>query len=428
MRTHTLPDELFRALAEGGGGAAAMEVLAEAQYSKHLLLLRGVVAEAEAASSHVRDSSALLTAVEQANEAAARRVLQYPAVGAWLARTLRGLRGGTRMPGAEPAGLSALAAAAAVRAGTSAEVEVRPVNGLVMLPSLGAAVTGDRPVRMVSGNEPVLRTEYDAIRITPRDAGRESRWLPLRHIGAGALDVLVDDLDPFRMPAASKVAPRLPAGEIGSLRSAVKEAWRLLEARHPRVAAEVRSAIQALVPLITPSEGQISSSTPETFGAIALSAAPDACTCALSFAHEVQHVKLAALIDIYPLTRPDDGRQYYAAWREDPRPLDALLQGAYAHIGICEFWRRERALADSSMLDRADKEFARWRMGAEGAVATIQASRHLTPRGEAFLAGMAQTVSSWRDDTVPLAAQQHAREAAQWHLARWQLRNGPVPA
>jgi uncharacterized protein len=431
MRAHTLSDELFSALAEGGGGAEAVRMLAEAQYSKHLLLLRGVVAGAEASGADnarlVRDSFAVLTAVAQAHEAAARQVLQYPAVGAWLMRTVRGLHGGARMTGAEPAGLSTVAAAAAVRAGTQAEVAVRPVAGLVVLPSLGAAVTGDRTATVVSGGRPVLRVEHDTIQITPDEAASGPGWLPLRHISTGVLNVLVDDLDPFRMPAVSNVATRLPASDMISLRTTIREGWRLLEACHPRAAEEVRSTVQVLVPLAKPDDGQVSSSTPETFGAIALSIPPDPCTCAVTLTHEVQHIKLSAVLNLYPLTLPEDGRRYYAPWREDPRPLDGLLQGAYAYLGVCEFWRRERALARGPLLDRADQEFALWRMGTETAIATIQASGHLTPRGEAFLAGMARTVSSWCNDPVPAAAQLYARDAAQRHIARWQLDNGPVP-
>jgi uncharacterized protein len=428
---HTLPRELFSALAEGHGGAEAVQALAEAQHSKHLLLLRAVMAEAEGGGAEqaqlARDSFAVFAAAARADEAAARKVVQYPAVGAWLLRTLRGLRGGTRMPGADPAGLSALAAAAAIRAGMPAEVEVRPASGVVVLPTLGAAMTGHCSAAVISGESPALRTEHDTIPITLGEGANRPDWLPLRHIGAGTFNVLVDDLDPFRMPGEANLASRLAASEIVSLRSAVRDGWQLLEARHPQAAEEVQAAIQVLVPLTRPHDGHLSSSTRETFGAIALSAPPDPCRCAETFAHEVQHVKLSALLDIYPLTLPDDGRRYYAPWRRDPRPLDGLLQGAYAYIGVCEFWRRERALASGAMLGRANQAFALSRMGAGRAVATIQASGRLTTHGESFLEGMAKTVSSWQDDVVPEAARQYARDAAQRHITRWELKHGPVP-
>src|SRR5581483_603165 len=61
--------------------------------------------------------------------------------------------------------------------------------------------------------------------------------------------------------------------------------------------------------------------------------------CAVTLAHELQHLKLGALLDIVTLALPDDGRRYYAPWRDDPRPLGGLLQGAYAYFGVSGFWR-----------------------------------------------------------------------------------------
>ncbi|MBG0564890.1 aKG-HExxH-type peptide beta-hydroxylase [Actinoplanes aureus] len=29
---------------------------------------------------------------------------------------------------------------------------------------------------------------------------------------------------------------------------------------------------------------------------------------------------------------------YYALWRDDPCPLNGLLQGVYAFVGITDFW------------------------------------------------------------------------------------------
>ncbi len=51
LRYHAIPRDLFDALASGGGGPEAIGVLAAAEYSKHVLLLRGVLAAAEAADA-----------------------------------------------------------------------------------------------------------------------------------------------------------------------------------------------------------------------------------------------------------------------------------------------------------------------------------------------------------------------------------------
>jgi HEXXH motif-containing protein len=431
VRVHKVPRELFAALAEGGGGSAAVRMLADAEYSRTLLMLRGVVREAEAAGAEqawlARDSFALLTEADQRNPVATGRVLRYPAVGAWLFRTLRRLHGDMRMSDAEPAGLGAVAAAAAIRAGVPGEVAVRPVAGAVMLPSLGAVETGSRTATvLISGTGAWLRTEHDSLRIPIEAAESAPGWLPLRRIRSGAFDILVDDLDPFRMPEVADVASRLAASEMSSWRASIRQGWRLLAAHHPRAAEEVLTAIEVIVPLNKPSHGQVSSSTPETFGAIALSAPPDPYTCAVTLAHEVQHVKLSALIDIGALTLPDDGRGYYAPWRPDPRPINGLLQGAYAYIGVCEFWRRERELARGSTLDRANQQFALWRMGTELAVETLRASGRLTSLGLDFVQGMTRTLSSWKEDTVPAAAQRFAVSEARGHMAQWEQRHGPA--
>ncbi len=58
--------------------------------------------------------------------------------------------------------------------------------------------------------------------------------------------------------------------------------------------------------------GHLSSSRPETFGALAMSEPPDPETCASTLTHELQHLKLCAVLDVVSLTEPDDGRRYYA--------------------------------------------------------------------------------------------------------------------
>lgn len=58
-------------------------------------------------------------------------------------------------------------------------------------------------------------------------------------------------------------------------------------------------------------------------------------------AHELQQLKRSALLDVAALTEPDD-RRCYAPWRDDPRPVSGLLQGAYAFLGVSSFRRTRR--------------------------------------------------------------------------------------
>jgi HEXXH motif-containing protein len=227
------------------------------------------------------------------------------------------------------------------------------------------------------------------------------------------------------MPAALHLAA---APDLRRWRLAFAEAWALLRRHHPTVAAEVAAVITVAVPLAMPPSGQVSSSSPEAFGAIAMSQPADPVDLAVTLAHEVQHMKLSAVLDLISLTGPDDGSRYYAPWREDPRPADGLLQGAYAYLGVTGFWRRQRSVpARPGSADLvADTEFARWRDGAALVCQMLLASGQLTEDGDRFVRTMAKTLQPWRGEPVPEKAQRLADEESERHVARWEARHGPV--
>lgn len=433
LRHHRIPAGLFDDLAAGGGGPAAISGLAAAQYSKRAILLNGVLTAArDAGREHDPFTSRgyqLLTAAQRHDRAAADKVIRYPSVGAWAWRTMLALSGGPPSPGAEPGGLSTVAAAAAVRARLTAEIEVPAPAGLVILPSLGAADVGDRTavVRTVAGKSEISSaTRRVTVPADPHDDA--PGWRGLRRIRTGSLDVLIDDLDRFRMPAIANVASRLSDVEISAWGTVFRDGWLLLEPRCHDMAAEIAAAIAVVVPLSGPDSGQISSTSPETFGAICMSAPPDPYTCAVTLAHEVQHLKLSALLDVVSLTQPDGGQRYYAPWRDDPRPIDGLLQGAYAYLGVSGFWRLQRHVTQGAERQRADHEFARWRASVAQVVKTLKASRRLTSEGASFVGGMSRTVGAWLTEPVPVDAQAVAHRESQLHLAQWQARNGPAPS
>jgi HEXXH motif-containing protein len=244
-------------------------------------------------------------------------------------------------------------------------------------------------------------------------------WRPLSPVLTDPFELVVDDVDPFRMPSAPRLAA---APDLGSWRSAFREAWALLDRCHPVVAADVAAVIKVAVPLATPPHGQVSSSSPETFGAIALSQPLDPCDLAVTLTHEVQHMKLSALLDLVPLTRPDNGSVFYAPWRDDPRPASGLLQGAYAYLGVTGFWRRQREVtrgADTATRLLADSEFARWREGAALASRVLLSSGRLTEDGAKFVRGMAATLRAWQHEPVPELARRLAAEKSERHMSRW---------
>jgi uncharacterized protein len=249
------------------------------------------------------------------------------------------------------------------------------------------------------------------------------RWRELRRATAETLDVLVDDLDPFRMPAADgEPTGRLTPARIEELRAALRAAWPALA---PASAAEVAAIVRVIVPYQGPEHGHVSTSSPQAFGTVAMSRQPDRYTCAETLVHETQHLKLCALLDLVALTRPDDGQRYYAPWRPDPRPASGLLQGAYAFFGVSGFWRQQRRAApEPEIRQRAHTEFARWRDGAAAVAATLLGSGQLTESGTAFVKTMAAVLEDWRREPVPGDALATARRQADRHRAQWQADNG----
>ena len=416
---HSMPRDLFTALARGGGGLAGAGDLAAAQYSKHVILLRSV-AKAARPTERPDDrlavaGSRLLAEAQRRDPAAASAVIGYPSVGAWALRTVRGDQD---PPGALPGGLAAVAAAAAIRAGLEAEIEVPVHGGAVILPSLGAATARGRTA-VVRTNPAQVRSGELRVDVRPGAVG----WQDLRDIQAGSLHAVLDDVDPFRMPATDgEPTGRLTRAQASEMTAMLRAAWTVLP---PVSAAEISALIRVIVPYRAPDAGVVSTSSPEAFGTVALSRQPDEYTCAETLVHEGHHLKLGALLDLVRLTQPDDGQRYYAPWRADPRPASALLQGAYAFLGVSGFWRWQRRRApDPAVRRRADAEFAHWREGAALVTDTLLASGQLTIDGHDFVTEMATVLARWRQEPVAPESLAVARRKADRHRAQFRAENG----
>src|ERR1035441_4553601 len=132
---------------------------------------------------------------------------------AWAHRTVLALRGGPRRPGATPDGLAAVAAAAAIRADLAAEIDVLVRDdGLVMLPSLGAASlnTGAGPqAGVATGGITAHHVEVVAadvrVVIPANYHDHAPGWRPLSPVLTDPFELVVDDVDPFRMPSPPQI-------------------------------------------------------------------------------------------------------------------------------------------------------------------------------------------------------------------------------
>jgi HEXXH motif-containing protein len=195
----------------------------------------------------------------------------------------------------------------------------------------------------------------------------------------------------------------------------------------PASAAEIAALIKVIVPYSAPDSGLVSTSSPQTFGTVAMSRQPNPYTCAETLLHEAHHIKLSALLDLVSLCKPDDGQRYYAPWRVDPRPAGGLLQGAYAFLGVSSFWRGQQVSApDPAVRQRAAADFARWRDGAALVCDTLLSSGQLTPEGLEFAREMARILAAWKGEPVPAEALAVARAKASRHATQWHADHGAM--
>lgn len=427
----SIPEKVFTGLAQGAGGGYAVDELWRIQRSKRLLLLRWVREAAKnrdpGREARARQAYALLADIQMRAPDAVRAVLDHPAVGVWAHAVAAG--------DADTDPITALAAAAAIRARDPRPIEVVGDPDGLFLPSLGTAApfAGTGVVSAAPGAPVTIASDAGTATLPADDPHHDAPgWRALRGLEAEyhgmGLRLLLDDCDPLRSVGGA-VAPRLTPEEAEQWRGLLRGAWRLLVRWHWTIAEEAARALRVLTPLVPPSQGMRSATVNEAFGTVYASMPPDERDMAVTFAHEVQHAKLGALNDAIPLTRPDDGRRYYAPWRDDPRPAAGLLTGAYAHLGVAGFWRRQRhhEHGDAAAL-RAHSEFAHWRDAAALVTGTLLRSGGLTDDGQRFVAEMDRTLRSWRREPVPSVALDVARTTATRHRERWRAEHGdPTP-
>jgi hypothetical protein len=201
-------------------------------------------------------------------------------------------------------------------------------------------------------------------------------------------------------------------------------AWRILTRHHPADAVAIAALLDTVVPLTTDrATYSVSMTSTATFGAIAASLPPDDLTLAETLMHECQHLKLCALLDLFPMVADDGAGWYYAPWRDDPRPVRGLLQGACAFFGVTRFWRQQRDHSPADQVLRGHVEFARRRSEALAVTSTLLDSGELTRTGDRFVARMHARLLDWRHDPVPADACRMAAEVSTDHASTWRLRH-----
>ncbi|WFE44883.1 HEXXH motif-containing putative peptide modification protein [Verrucosispora sp. WMMD1129] len=419
MRTprHRMPAESFLAVARGGGGSTTIDRLLAARHSRNLLSLRAVV-DLAVRQRHPDAAPALhawqqLGVLRAAHPAAARRILLYPTVGVWLADTFAALRS-TDPARARPAALAQVAAAVAMAAGASVRVEFptrSSMPGRLALPALGHV--------LLPPATSAIRLEVAAGAVTVDDGPADgTSWssLPRLHAGGG-LDVRLDQLWSLVDPALAGPVSR---AETTALHTSLAAAWRVLTTNHRRHARALAAAITMIMPVPARSpttddtDGLVSGTHPDGAGCVALSAGGDPPSVAAALVHELQHSKLAALADLFPLVRSGHDLRLHAPWRPDPRPLPALVQGLYAHAGVLGFWYRQwHREPHSPGVLHAQVEFGRLRSACRRTAEALLATDGLTVHGRLLVTEIRRAVAHWQRVPVPRTALAIARRAGE---------------
>ena len=427
--SHSMPQAHFDALAAGFGDAESISYLSAAQRSVRRALLRLLHERASLHGDQAFDGGwDLITSLEHTAPAAVEEVLAHPYVRAWAEGCLRDAGRTAASTGTGAGHLASVAAAAAIRSGTLAEADVPVTDGYAHLPTLGRLRAGDARTVTLAVTGPgqfEARATSGKWRIeagVQDPAGQEAEpdWQPVRVLRAGEFTVRLEDTDLNRDCHQWPAAPRLTAAAAGAWQEQFAEAWPLIEEGFPGYAPGLAAGLSTVMPLANDVPGrEISAAARQAFGAVAAALPATGADLALLLIHEFQHVKLGALTDMFDLCDRADRRVFFAPWRDDPRPVGALLQGAYAHIGVTDFYRVRRDVPGQGAAEAAER-FARWRMMTAEAIETLAGCGALTPLGARFVAGMGETVKPWLSEPVPREA---AASAARWAARRreaWQ--------
>jgi len=217
--------------------------------------------------------------------------------------------------------------------------------------------------------------------------------------------VALEDPDPFRDCYGRPAVPRLGEEMVTRWESQFAMAWDLIQRQHSAYAPGLAAGLTAIMPLTAgDADREVSATARHAFGAVAAALPADHAHLALLLIHEFQHVKLGAVLDMFDLFDPADQRLYQVAWREDPRPLEGVLQGTYAHVAVTDFWRTHRHTAAGAAARAAHAQFARWRAATAEAIETLAGCGSLTPLGQTFVDGMRGSITPWLSEPVPADA------------------------
>ncbi|MFC1413974.1 FxsB family cyclophane-forming radical SAM/SPASM peptide maturase [Streptacidiphilus sp. N1-12] len=416
MSRKPITSSILRQLGQGYGDRSAVDALKNSQRSLGRLLVASVY-HAVPADPHARQAWLALTRIDQSTPAGLAAVLAHPYVRVratnFLARAAAHRKGDARTTGSGLRSLQrellvVLAAAAGARSGLATALPLTIERGGLYLPTLGVArlvlgeqraeatltsSSGSTTIRAGDGSELVLETGSGGATAVRNDG---IHWQPTRSRTVHGVTIALVDDDPYRNVYGED--PSLPLSDAAAARwwELLEEALRIVRSDFPVYWDGVAGILTAITPLRPRADGaQVSGTSRDAFGAVGVAATDDPETLALLLLHEIQHAKLGALMDVVDLHDEQDSHLYPAAWREDLRPLEGLLQGTYAHIAVADFWRNRSHCSPEGSGHVADREYRRWRDATDQGIDTLVGSGSLTDIGLEVALQMRSTVHGW---------------------------------
>lgn len=281
-----------------------------------------------------------------------------------------------------------IALSCAVLSSTPLEIDLDATGDALTLPAVGTLSPGPGPTRVTVDGA-------SAITVNGRTAE------PVRHdVRMGPIRLRIEDLDPERDRFGHPVTGPLSPAELAAWQDDLDAAASVLAKRHPEALAEMAESLTTIVPLRPRTGRRLSATARSAFGALGIALPQagsddpgEALSCLLL--HEFQHLKLGAVLDMFALHDKTDPAGYTVGWRPDPRSLEAVLQGVYAHMAVVEYWRR-RALAarrpDSERYGRLAADLA---VQVGSALDRILPSPALTTLGRAWVGELAAGAARW---------------------------------
>jgi HEXXH motif-containing protein len=402
--------------------------------SRHLLQIRALRealqgnTELDMASGFA-DNYTTLARLQQKYPAAVAKVMTDPDVGSWSAHCLRLLAQQQQIGESLANDLSFLGAvvlSVATEVGTAASAHVSVHDGWTYLPGLGSLHSG-----LTASTSELSVNEHGVFipsRIPARSSGEHiAEWRPIWQIDLQAqgqsLSLTVDDLSPYRHHLGPP-SPRLEQAEFAHWQWQLQLAWQILSADHPNWAHVLAGLVSKIVPLQTQESGVGNSATSRSaVGKVALTTPDNGLLLAATLIHEAQHNRLYAIQDLHQLCRQSTAQLHYSPWRDDPRPVEGLLHGAFAFAGVADYWR-EQSRSDNGHAQTASATFAvalqQVRNGYEELNRNLAA---FTAKGQSIVDDIGAVVRLWEREPVDEAVSRRASQVTRTHEILWRIRN-----